>query len=98
VRALTDINAREFLMLGLLAVAVLYMGIYPKPFTDVMNASVADFLKHVAASKLLSGEEPNDGQTEPDRVSPEILLLVMACVIALVDLGVKTRLRTATYG
>lgn len=52
VRALTDINAREFLMLGLLAVAVLYMGIHPKPFTDVMNVSVADFLKHVAASKL----------------------------------------------
>jgi NADH-quinone oxidoreductase subunit M len=52
VRTLTDINAREFLMLGVLAVAVLYMGIYPKPFTDVMNASVAGFLKHVAASKL----------------------------------------------
>jgi NADH-quinone oxidoreductase subunit M len=52
VRALTDINAREFLMLGLLAVAVLYMGIHPKPFTDVMDASVANFLKHVAASKL----------------------------------------------
>ncbi|WP_299792666.1 NADH-quinone oxidoreductase subunit M [Ramlibacter sp.] len=52
VAALTDINAREFLMLGVLAVAVLYMGIYPKPFTDVMNVSVAGFLKHVAASKL----------------------------------------------
>ncbi|WP_374665472.1 NADH-quinone oxidoreductase subunit M [Ramlibacter sp.] len=52
VRALTDINAREFLMLGILAVAVLYMGIHPKPFTDVMNVSVADFLKHVSASKL----------------------------------------------
>lgn len=52
VRTLTDINKREFLMLGLLAVAVLYMGIHPKPFTDVMNVSVADFLKHVAASKL----------------------------------------------
>jgi NADH-quinone oxidoreductase subunit M len=52
VRELKDINAREFLMLGLLAVAVLYMGVYPKPFTDVMNTSVADFLKHVAASKL----------------------------------------------
>ena len=35
-----------------LAVAVLYMGIHPKPFTDVMNVSVADFLKHVSASKL----------------------------------------------
>jgi NADH-quinone oxidoreductase subunit M len=52
VRAMADINAREFVMLGLLAVAVLYMGIHPKPFTDVMNVSVADFLKHVAASKL----------------------------------------------
>jgi NADH-quinone oxidoreductase subunit M len=52
VRQLTDINAREFLMLGMLAVAVLYMGIFPKPFTDIMNVSVADFLKHVAASKL----------------------------------------------
>ncbi|MDE2606557.1 MAG: NADH-quinone oxidoreductase subunit M [Burkholderiales bacterium] len=52
VKALTDINAREFLMLALLAIAVLYMGIHPKPFTDVMNASVANFLQQVAASKL----------------------------------------------
>jgi NADH-quinone oxidoreductase subunit M len=52
VRKLTDINAREFLMLGLLAAAVLYMGVYPKPFTDVMDASVAQLLKHVAISKL----------------------------------------------
>jgi NADH-quinone oxidoreductase subunit M len=52
VRGLTDINGREFLMLGLLAGATLWMGIYPKPFTDVMNTSVADLLKHVALSKL----------------------------------------------
>jgi NADH-quinone oxidoreductase subunit M len=52
VKELADINSREFLMLGLLAVAVLWMGLYPKPFTDVMNASVANFLQHVAASKL----------------------------------------------
>jgi NADH-quinone oxidoreductase subunit M len=52
VRQLSDINAREFLMLSLLAAAVLYMGIFPKPFTDVMDASVADLLKHVALSKL----------------------------------------------
>jgi NADH-quinone oxidoreductase subunit M len=52
VKELTDINAREFVMLGLLAVAVLYMGIYPKPFTDVMDTSVAELLKHVAISKL----------------------------------------------
>ncbi|MEY4883469.1 MAG: hypothetical protein RIS34_1323 [Pseudomonadota bacterium] len=52
VKALEDISAREFLMLALLAVAVLYMGIYPKPFTDVMGTSVVELLKHVAQSKL----------------------------------------------
>ena len=52
VRALDDINAREFLVLALLAAAVLAMGIYPKPFTDVMDASVAELLRHVAVSKL----------------------------------------------
>jgi NADH-quinone oxidoreductase subunit M len=52
VKGLTDINAREFLMLALLAAAVLWMGLYPKPFTDLMNVSVAELLKHVAVSKL----------------------------------------------
>jgi NADH-quinone oxidoreductase subunit M len=52
VKELTDINGREFLMLALLAAAVLYMGVYPKPFTDVMETSVADLLAHVALSKL----------------------------------------------
>ncbi|MBL0719713.1 NADH-quinone oxidoreductase subunit M [Piscinibacter sp. Jin2] len=52
VRGLSDLNAREFLMLGVLAVAVLAMGLYPKPFTDVMDVSVAELLRHVAVSKL----------------------------------------------
>jgi NADH-quinone oxidoreductase subunit M len=52
VRKLIDIGSREFLVMAVLAVAVLYMGIYPKPFTDVMDASVADLLRHVAQSKL----------------------------------------------
>ena len=52
VRELKDIGCREFLILAVLAAAVLYMGIYPAPFTDVMGASVADLLKHVATSKL----------------------------------------------
>ena len=52
VRALKDIGCREFLILAVLAAAVLYMGIYPAPFSDVMGASVADLLKHVATSKL----------------------------------------------
>ena len=52
VKTLHDINGREFLMLGLLAAAVLWMGLYPKPFTDAMNVSVAGLLKHVATAKL----------------------------------------------
>ena len=49
---LQDINSREFLILGLMALAVLYMGIHPKPFTDVMHVSVQALLDHVAISKL----------------------------------------------
>ncbi len=52
VKALTDINLREYLMLGTLAVAVLWMGVYPKPFTDVMHTSVTELLRHVSVSKL----------------------------------------------
>jgi NADH-quinone oxidoreductase subunit M len=52
VRTLEDLNRREFFMLALLALAVLWMGLYPKPFTDVMHHSVVDLLKHVAVSKL----------------------------------------------
>ncbi len=52
VRALTDLNAREFGIMAVLAIATLWMGVYPKPFTDVMHTSVTELLKHVAASKL----------------------------------------------
>ncbi|HEX4858105.1 MAG TPA: NADH-quinone oxidoreductase subunit M, partial [Usitatibacteraceae bacterium] len=52
VRDLTDINGREMLFLSLLAVAVLLMGIYPFPVTDVMHSTVDALLKHVAAGKL----------------------------------------------
>jgi NADH-quinone oxidoreductase subunit M len=52
VKALADINGREFLMLAILAAAVLAMGLYPKPFTDVMDVSVTELLRHVAAPKL----------------------------------------------
>jgi len=52
VAALKDLNQRETLVLGLLAIAVLAMGIYPAPFTDVMHASVNELLRHVALPKL----------------------------------------------
>jgi NADH-quinone oxidoreductase subunit M len=52
VRTLTDINAREMSILVVLALLVLFMGLYPKPFTDVMHVSVDALLKHVAISKI----------------------------------------------
>lgn len=52
VRALTDINAREGFFLGLLAVCVLVMGVYPDPVFKVMHASVNALLNHAALSKL----------------------------------------------
>jgi NADH-quinone oxidoreductase subunit M len=52
VAELTDLNGREFLILGLLAIAILWMGVYPLPFVEIMHASVVDLLKHVAVSKI----------------------------------------------
>jgi len=52
VAELTDAHARELLVLGLLAIAVLWLGLYPAPFTEIMHASVNELLKHVAVSKL----------------------------------------------
>jgi NADH-quinone oxidoreductase subunit M len=52
VAELKDLDRREFAMLGVLAAAVLAMGIYPKPFTDVMHASVAQLLRHTTISKV----------------------------------------------
>ena len=52
VAKLQDIGGREFSFLALLAVAVLFMGLYPKPFTDVMHISVTELLNHVAQKKF----------------------------------------------
>jgi NADH-quinone oxidoreductase subunit M len=52
VASLTDLNSREFIVLAALAAAVLFMGVYPLPFTEVMHASVNELLKHVAAPKM----------------------------------------------
>ncbi|MBE0626108.1 MAG: NADH-quinone oxidoreductase subunit M [Burkholderiales bacterium] len=52
VAKLKDIGAREFLVLIALALAVLGMGLYPQPFTEVMHTSVNGLLQHLAVSKL----------------------------------------------
>ncbi len=52
VAELSDANTRELLVLGLLAIAVLWLGLHPAPFTEIMDASVNELLKHLAVSKL----------------------------------------------
>ena len=52
VAALRDINVREFSFLALLAVAVLVMGLWPRPFLEVMHVSVNHLLVEASASKL----------------------------------------------
>ncbi len=52
VAELTDISAREFLILTLLAIAVLGMGLRPQPFTEIMHSSVNQLLQHVSTSKI----------------------------------------------
>ncbi|MET3106571.1 NADH-quinone oxidoreductase subunit M [Oxalobacteraceae bacterium GrIS 2.11] len=52
VAELTDLSSREFFMLGVLAIAVLAMGLYPEPITAAMQTSVSDLLQHVAITKI----------------------------------------------
>ncbi len=52
VAALKDISAREALMLAVFAAGVLALGVYPKPLTDLMDASIAQLALQLAQSKL----------------------------------------------
>ncbi|MFC1602610.1 NADH-quinone oxidoreductase subunit M [Pseudomonadota bacterium] len=52
VRQLQDINGREFIVLGSLAVAVLVLGLWPAPLIEVMDISIVNLLEHIKVSKL----------------------------------------------
>ena len=52
VEGMNDINGREITVLAILALAVLWMGLYPLPLMEVMHITVDDLLTHVARSKL----------------------------------------------
>ena len=52
VAELVDLNKREFAILAVLAIATLYMGLYPAPIAETLQTSVADLLQHVSVSKL----------------------------------------------
>ena len=52
VAELSDINSREAWVLGIFALGVLAVGVYPKPLTDLMDASVTQLVSQLAATKL----------------------------------------------
>jgi len=53
VENLQDINGREALMLGILDVAVLFVGLWPQPLVDMLQASVDHLLQHIVQSKVI---------------------------------------------
>jgi len=52
VAALQDLNGREFLVLGLLAAAVLLVGLWPAPLLDVMRATTQHLAQQLLVSKI----------------------------------------------
>jgi len=52
VAEMTDINAREWIVLGTFAAGVLLLGLWPKPLTDMMEPTIAHLASQLAATKL----------------------------------------------
>ncbi len=52
VASLSDISSREFLVLGVLAVFVLALGLWPAPLVEVMSVSVENLVEHVMQQKF----------------------------------------------
>jgi NADH-quinone oxidoreductase subunit M len=52
VAELKDLHAREFVVLGILALAVLLVGLWPAPLVDMMSATVNELLTQISQSKL----------------------------------------------
>lgn len=49
---LTDINKRESFILAILAIAVLFLGVYPEPLIDVMRVSVEHLIEQISVTKV----------------------------------------------
>jgi NADH-quinone oxidoreductase subunit M len=52
VAQLQDLNAREFIVLGILAISVLLVGLWPAPLVDMMNTSIEQLVQQISQSKL----------------------------------------------
>ena len=55
VAKLVDLNNRELLILSVLAILVIGFGVYPQPMTEITHATVAQFLDHMAQTKIPAG-------------------------------------------
>ncbi len=53
VQNLQDIDSREAFLLGTLAVAILFLGLWPQPLVDMLQASVDHLLQHIIQSKVI---------------------------------------------
>ena len=52
VAELTDLNSREFIVLGVLALSVLLVGLWPAPLIDMMNVTIEQLIERIGLSKL----------------------------------------------
>jgi NADH-quinone oxidoreductase subunit M len=52
VAELQDLNVREFIVLGVLAIAVLIVGLWPAPLVEMMSSTVTHLIEQVNQSKL----------------------------------------------
>jgi NADH-quinone oxidoreductase subunit M len=52
VAALTDLNRREYVVLGVLAISVLLLGLWPAPLVDMMSATLQHLVEQMGQSKL----------------------------------------------
>ena len=52
VAKLTDLHGREFIVLGVLAIAVLLVGLWPAPLVDMMSVTVRELLVQIGQTKL----------------------------------------------
>lgn len=52
VASLTDINLRESFVLGIIAILVLGLGLWPAPLVDLMSPSIEGLVAHITQSKL----------------------------------------------
>ena len=52
VSVLKDLNRREFIVLGVLAISVLFIGLWPAPLVDMMNATIEHLIERIGYSKL----------------------------------------------